>query len=1073
MMDPSQSPTQFNDDRDYPEDNYQQFWDSPTDLTAQQETLEPTQPSGLEFDATGRPRGPYSSEKSQAQPYSGYETQLSADNAPNSLRDDDTGAVNFSSMPLPESEGSLVKTRDYLNSRKVSLDYGHHETADECRTAGSQNVVSPGLHDHEPTSDGFQLNPETPAPHNPFAGIQSKGAILDTSQMFQQTQATSALRPLFNNSPTSSRPSPDLRAPNTISPNTGLYRTPMGAGASSPLKGRYMSRNTQAASSPLITSPAHGLSSAIRPRSDPRPSSKDDEPVVPESPLRRQRAHPRPRRHSIQDTTVTKRHLSQVEEEDDTRGLCVIDAISSSPNRLDADQDLGGSTPPEEQHCSKTETDRSSWKTGHVNVCRSEAVLPRPTRPAHSNKTSLYKSAAYIAQCHGDTAGDDDAIASEEESDKNQWREVIVEDSQKSLRRRGKKTPSSSAAQTTDSHSRRENSRVKETPVISHKDDSNLRSSERVPETSPVLRPIADIINGASGTTASEGLSIPSLSAGDLGTQGDSTENPNPTASNPDDYPDTEQAQDIPPSSDAPLARPTRTKFNWRKPKKQSSETPKREDRPSHDSIANVPKPTGSHIPGKGTKTPPSSTASSLTELTQTPEVDAKVTPSTQERPSSVTLKSAKARDTPSVGKKAPLPSHESPMLHSDAPRQARRARKPAVIESDSTDELARSAISTPADAMPSSPPVTSTNRVQGDKKKAVFRNGHQRASLVSTRGSSESCEQSVVHDTRHLFQGMAFAISFQSRRKDESDRHYHQRTKESENIANSIIHHGGHILATGFDELFEVPSPQALASANPTPTSTPTRSQQHTTLKLKDSSRCFGFAALIADGHSRKVKYMQALALGLPCISDRWISMCIKKGDVIAWDTYLLCAGNSSILGDAIRSRHLEPYPALQSKFSNVIKDRVKLMEGQSILLVLKKTQRKKEEQKKAYLFLAQVLGATLGRAETIPEARLKMREKENSGEPYDWVYFEGDDVEEGLFGQESLNKSTKTKPARRSKKRKRQSAALDEGESELATEDGPPPKRVKALRDEIVVQSLILGRLVEDEEMELCKAP
>jgi hypothetical protein len=37
-------------------------------------------------------------------------------------------------------------------------------------------------------------------------------------------------------------------------------------------------------------------------------------------------------------------------------------------------------------------------------------------------------------------------------------------------------------------------------------------------------------------------------------------------------------------------------------------------------------------------------------------------------------------------------------------------------------------------------------------------------------------------------------------------------------------------------------------------------------------------FCAVIADGYSRKPKYLQALALGIPCLATRWVESCIQK---------------------------------------------------------------------------------------------------------------------------------------------------------------------------------------------------
>ena len=137
------------------------------------------------------------------------------------------------------------------------------------------------------------------------------------------------------------------------------------------------------------------------------------------------------------------------------------------------------------------------------------------------------------------------------------------------------------------------------------------------------------------------------------------------------------------------------------------------------------------------------------------------------------------------------------------------------------------------------------------------------------------------------LFQGMIFAISFQS--SDERGK------KQTETW---IRQEGGKVLGIGFNELFE-PGSFTLPADSSAPF-------QSAPLQLMHEARNAGFTALIADNHSRKVKYMQALALGLPCLSWKWISACVTKNKLVDWTSYVLCAGSSMVLGNAIRSRSL-----------------------------------------------------------------------------------------------------------------------------------------------------------------------
>ncbi|RYP56400.1 hypothetical protein DL769_009922 [Monosporascus sp. CRB-8-3] len=285
-------------------------------------------------------------------------------------------------------------------------------------------------------------------------------------------------------------------------------------------------------------------------------------------------------------------------------------------------------------------------------------------------------------------------------------------------------------------------------------------------------------------------------------------------------------------------------------------------------------------------------------------------------------------------------------------------------------------------------------------------------------------------------------ASSHLSRQSKESIDQYNDRVEKGKSIEQMIRQQGGRILESGFNELFEFDSLSAAAN--------PSHPVMSSSLKLLSPNT--GFAALIADGHSRKVKYMQALALGLPCLAPRWITTCVAKRKVVDWSSYLLCAGQSAVLGEAIRSRNLLAYDASTAKLAEVISKRPRLLEGTQILLVMKST--KNEDKRQPYVFLAQVLGGSLVRVNTLEEARAKLLEREARGEPFDWVYL-GDhihDAEGTLFGS-----GTSEAPSR---KRKRRSAG--EGGTDR------PPKRIRSLNDELVVQSLILGRLVEEGEID-----
>jgi hypothetical protein len=263
------------------------------------------------------------------------------------------------------------------------------------------------------------------------------------------------------------------------------------------------------------------------------------------------------------------------------------------------------------------------------------------------------------------------------------------------------------------------------------------------------------------------------------------------------------------------------------------------------------------------------------------------------------------------------------------------------------------------------------------------------------------------------LFTRMAFAVSYVNHEQDR------------DKVTKLILDNGGRILQDGFDTLFDVAD---------------------TDLALSSTANTLGFTALIADEHSRKAKYMQALALGLPCISGHWITACVTKTTIVDWSPYLLCAGQSSRLG-AHMSRCLQSYPADDATLLDTFAARQKLLGGKSVLLVAGRS-----EKRKPYVFLTRVLGP--GRLEQVADnvaARKKLAESEAEGQQWDILYVEGniDNAEAVVFGSATTSSG--------SRKRKRGPAAAEEDSS-------PVPKKIRMINDETMIQSLIVGHLLEE---------
>ncbi|KAK6218874.1 UbiD family decarboxylase [Colletotrichum tabaci] len=422
----------------------------------------------------------------------------------------------------------------------------------------------------------------------------------------------------------------------------------------------------------------------------------------------------------------------------------------------------------------------------------------------------------------------------------------------------------------------------------------------------------------------------------------------------------------------------------------------------------------------------PGSATSTLSVLTTTPAQSAKTPSASQESVELPPLSPAEPTRGRQAARSLPRLATGSRIAKPGTRKLTRRATR---LDSGSTDEL------------------TGSPMVNG------FENSIIKPPKMTARGSRLSMLSHTSKENNGkpgIFAGMAFAISFQSKKDGEKTDQYEHRLGQSRDIEKMIVQSGGYLLSNGFDELFES---NALGSTETSPVS---EGKEDNPLTLTSFAQTMGFTALIADGHSRKVKYMQALALGLPCISDRWVTTCVAKAAVVDWLPYLLCAGQSTFLRDAIRSRYLAPYSAINARLVDVVETRPKMLEGSKILLVMKKS--RAEEKKMPYVFLAHVLGATLSRAYSVDEAKETLRHRELLNDPFDWVYVDEHTGSEGeLFNPDPP--STKTSKA--SKKRKRAAAtAVDEADR--------PPKRIRTLSNELVIQSLILGRMIEEGELE-----
>ena len=163
---------------------------------------------------------------------------------------------------------------------------------------------------------------------------------------------------------------------------------------------------------------------------------------------------------------------------------------------------------------------------------------------------------------------------------------------------------------------------------------------------------------------------------------------------------------------------------------------------------------------------------------------------------------------------------------------------------------------------------------------------------------------------TGGLFFNMLFALSFG------------ENESEKRTVSHRITSNGGRLVDNDFEDLFHQEAPTAAGRG----------------LTPRAESAYIGFACVIASKHSRRVKFLQALALGIPCLAPRWVEDCTRERQLLDWDTYLLPAGESAYLAGAVRSRVMEYAPAREAKLLSMVGARRRLLPGGLVVVVMGK---------------------------------------------------------------------------------------------------------------------------------------
>lgn len=839
-------------------------------------------------------------------------------------------------------------------------------------------------------------NPETPAPpKNPFA--QSKAPLMASSQMFRHTQFSSAYKTF---SPTSSRPSPDNltlnRSLNSISPNP------------SPLK--------KAALGP---SPLHGAPSSLAPF----PLALDTSPQQTEPDHRPSLSSPFPQRRPSAEVYQPIHHSQD------------LGVRESAESDLDTESGSG-------EDVSDGETRRRQ----HQRVLRRKAAASKRLQAISFERRRGTSEEDVVVP----STSKDDMRSPVVQQCLNQYEGISTKDSQYSVE------DTQGVQDSQDGIVRLSADLVKEGRLSQRV--GNVSSNDAVvPNTDPALQAQAENLPITSET--SPAYSDSHLRALDDRMAHSLEDGLRADSSLPVD---SQASKEIEALTLEVRSSPPTPAEKVRTSRRQPAVAAKA-SRSSADADADAPAPNPAPTPALDTpalaiaSSPPAPAFSTRARLRRH-QAPATALPTSSGRPTSSGSPLSKLSTTPALSDRSTLitadpprpeltPSSTNDVGSSPAVDKARR-RKSAAIKAATKNGVGRASTRRTRKSFASDISTTSTDELAKSPARSTpptFEQSTRFPRLGRTALREPPASREASRGVK-IFAGMAFAISFQAKQQGEKDPQYNARMALSGQITTKIKQGGGRILDDGFDILFDTSLVKNADRDREAASSTPVPDDE---IKLAPTARETGFTALIADGHSRKVKYMQALALGLPCIHDRWITTCVERQQLVDWSDYLLCAGNSSFLGDAIKSRTLPCYDAASAKLREVIQDRPRLLHSSRILLVMSRAD---ESKKAAYVFLARVLGASLSRVYTIDDARKQLKAREDAGHPFDWVY-----VDEKMTGRADLFADSVTPPST-SKKRKRK--------IELGA-PGPAPKKIRTLSDELVIQSLILGRLMGAEEM------
>lgn len=217
-------------------------------------------------------------------------------------------------------------------------------------------------------------------------------------------------------------------------------------------------------------------------------------------------------------------------------------------------------------------------------------------------------------------------------------------------------------------------------------------------------------------------------------------------------------------------------------------------------------------------------------------------------------------------------------------------------------------------------------------------------------------------------------------------------------------------------------------------------------------------FTALLADRHSRKPKYMEALALGLPCLSGKWLNASLKQSKPAMWQDYLLPAGESTELGGAVRSRIMPAIYNPSDKLAISISHRPQFFEDNLAIFVTGKG--KAADRRESHFFFVRAMGAVdIEKVVDLNAAKVKLRSVEDDKRI--WLFVDDKDWEQAAVISQEL-KTEMLNAAQGKKQKGRRGTAVNHVSATEGLE-------CLVADSEFIVQSLIFGKLLS---LDQCQA-